>query len=323
MKNTPLISIVFLTYNNADILKRGLDTLLSQTYKNFLIHAYDDCSTDTSYQILLDYAKKDHRLVVHKRSHNMGVYANFLDAIKKMKGDYFLWACPDDVYHQTFLEKGIKKLESNSIAVGFLSSMHLIFTNGTKILDNPESYVANYADIIPKNMREKINYGVKILFRNQSLGYQSQYGCFLHGLIKTSYLKFIFPKNKNAWKIEELFPAWMICLGGVCTTKDALFTKYQDLRPLSLRNHEADLVYKQSISHTLKSIVLFLSHVLKSRESFKNKTVFVCLTLVTLYREIFFKVIIKVISKMIQFDQNHGSFLTTTYHFFKGKKHAL
>ena len=50
------ISIIMSVYNGEETLRESLDSILSQTYTNWKLIVCDDCSTDNSYEILLDYA---------------------------------------------------------------------------------------------------------------------------------------------------------------------------------------------------------------------------------------------------------------------------
>jgi glycosyltransferase involved in cell wall biosynthesis len=51
----PLVSVVFTSYNHAEYLKQALDSLVNQTYNNLELIIIDDCSTDNSQSILIQY----------------------------------------------------------------------------------------------------------------------------------------------------------------------------------------------------------------------------------------------------------------------------
>ena len=67
------VAIVLPIYNAKKSLPECLESLLSQTHKNFDIYAIDDSSTDNSIDILTKYQKKDNRIKVIKHKHNKGV----------------------------------------------------------------------------------------------------------------------------------------------------------------------------------------------------------------------------------------------------------
>ena len=60
------LAIIVPNYNNSKYLNDCLDSILSQTYKDLEIIIVDDCSTDSSLEIIQDYEKIDKRIKVIK-----------------------------------------------------------------------------------------------------------------------------------------------------------------------------------------------------------------------------------------------------------------
>lgn len=59
------------TYNAAPYLKESIDSILNQTFTEFDLYVYDDCSTDNTEKIILEY--EDSRLHYRKNSENYGI----------------------------------------------------------------------------------------------------------------------------------------------------------------------------------------------------------------------------------------------------------
>lgn len=89
----PLVSIIIPVYNSEATLRRCVDSVLNQDYRNTEVFLVDDGSQDGSLDICLEYAVKDPRVkVIHKTqsgvsdSRNMamdqarGVYLQFVDS---------------------------------------------------------------------------------------------------------------------------------------------------------------------------------------------------------------------------------------------------
>ena len=53
----PLVSVVFTSYNHKEYLKKALDSLINQSYKNIEIIIIDDKSTDGSQEVLKNYKR--------------------------------------------------------------------------------------------------------------------------------------------------------------------------------------------------------------------------------------------------------------------------
>ena len=64
------ITILVAVYNGEKYLRTCLDSLASQTLEDIQIVCIDDCSTDTSCEIISDYASKDKRFELLKLSAN-------------------------------------------------------------------------------------------------------------------------------------------------------------------------------------------------------------------------------------------------------------
>jgi glycosyltransferase involved in cell wall biosynthesis len=98
--SAPLISIVLLAYNQASLVRESIESVLQQDYENLEILLSDDCSTDTTYKIILDYAANysgPHRLLVNRNERNLGIGAHVEYAVSLTRGDYIVMAGGDDI----------------------------------------------------------------------------------------------------------------------------------------------------------------------------------------------------------------------------------
>ncbi len=96
MQNNIKFSIVVPIYNVEKYLSKCLDSLVNQTYSNIEIICVNDGSTDSSLQILEEYARKDERIKIINQE-NQGVSAARNNGIDNATGDYFLFVDPDDL----------------------------------------------------------------------------------------------------------------------------------------------------------------------------------------------------------------------------------
>lgn len=76
VESQPLVSIVTPVYNMGSFLPECIESVLTQTYKNFEYIIVNNCSTDRSLEVALSYAKQDSRVHVHTNDSNVGVIAN-------------------------------------------------------------------------------------------------------------------------------------------------------------------------------------------------------------------------------------------------------
>jgi glycosyltransferase EpsH len=93
--NTPLISVIIPVYNVAQYLRRCLDSVVNQTYRNLEIILVNDGSTDDSGSICDEYAVRDSRVIVmHKE--NRGVAHARNAGIEESHGAYIMFVDSDD-----------------------------------------------------------------------------------------------------------------------------------------------------------------------------------------------------------------------------------
>lgn len=69
----PLVSVIIPTYNKADILPSTIESVLSQSFKDFELIIVDDGSTDNTRQVVKDFVKKDNRVIyIHQENSGGG-----------------------------------------------------------------------------------------------------------------------------------------------------------------------------------------------------------------------------------------------------------
>lgn len=135
-----LVSVVIPVFNSEKFLRKSIDSVLNQTYKNIEIIAVNDGSTDNSLQILNEFSDK---IKIMSQS-NQGLASVLNTGIKKIQGKWFKWFSPDDILYHDAIETLIKKaneLPENTI---IYSNWELIDENENKLRNFTES---NYNDL--------------------------------------------------------------------------------------------------------------------------------------------------------------------------------
>lgn len=99
---------------NFDDLKRSVDNMLGQTYENVEIIICDDCSTNGSYEFLLENYGKNERVVILKNEINCGASVARNNALKHVSGKYVAIQDDDDYSDNTRIEKQVAFLEKNT-----------------------------------------------------------------------------------------------------------------------------------------------------------------------------------------------------------------
>lgn len=108
-----LITIIIPCYNVENYIAECLDSLISQSYRNFEIICVDDGSKDRTAQIIEEYIKKDSRITLYRQSNQFaGVARN--NGMKHAKGKYVLFFDGDDFCEKDTLENMVKSAERHS-----------------------------------------------------------------------------------------------------------------------------------------------------------------------------------------------------------------
>lgn len=103
MKDDPNISIIIPVYNSIMYLKKCLDSIVQQSYRNFQIVIVDDGSTDGSEKVCDKYAETDNRFkVIHQK--NAGSVNARKKGLVEAKGDYIYYMDSDDWIDTNFIE---------------------------------------------------------------------------------------------------------------------------------------------------------------------------------------------------------------------------
>lgn len=112
MNKTPLISIVVPCYNQAQYLPETLNSVLSQTYKNWECVIVDDGSPDNTQEVANQYCIKDVR-IKYVRKENGGLASARNYGIAHSNGEYILPLDSDDLIGTTYLEEAVTHFLQN------------------------------------------------------------------------------------------------------------------------------------------------------------------------------------------------------------------
>ena len=120
-----LISIIVNCFNGEEYLEICLESILNQTYENWEVIFYDNCSIDNSKSIFNKFSSKDNRFKYYKSDYNIPLYHARGEAIKHCKGEYIAFLDVDDIWINTKLSLQLPKFKNPS--VGLVAGNFLYF----------------------------------------------------------------------------------------------------------------------------------------------------------------------------------------------------
>ena len=106
--DTGLISVIVPIYNVEKYLRRCIDSIINQTYKNLEIILIDDGSTDDTYRIVQEYSTRDERIKALKRDvPEKGSLVCRNIGQRLVKGKYFIHFDSDDIIEPFCLQQRV------------------------------------------------------------------------------------------------------------------------------------------------------------------------------------------------------------------------
>lgn len=119
--NELVLSVIVPVYNTAPWLRRCLDSICAQSYRNLEILCVNDGSTDNSAEILAEYAARDARIRVFTQE-NAGLSAARNTALEHVTGEWVAGVDSDDYLAPDLFERAVSCIadEVDMVAYGML-----------------------------------------------------------------------------------------------------------------------------------------------------------------------------------------------------------
>ena len=106
---TPKIEILMATYNGETYIREQIDSIINQTYKNWVLLVRDDNSKDNTVSIIEEYEQKDSRIrLLRDKKGNLGFVRNFEELMANSLEDFIMFSDQDDYWIENRIEKYIE-----------------------------------------------------------------------------------------------------------------------------------------------------------------------------------------------------------------------
>ncbi|MDD3392064.1 MAG: glycosyltransferase family 2 protein [Bacilli bacterium] len=141
------VSIIIPIYNTASFLKKCLDSVVNQTYKNLEIILINDGSTDNSLEICQNYHQNyDNIIVIDQQNAGQGKARNV--GINNATGDYLMFVDSDDWIAQTMIE--------DMYEASLDGKIDIVVTDLIKVKDGKEQRYKNIIEFTNDNRENLI-----------------------------------------------------------------------------------------------------------------------------------------------------------------------
>lgn len=266
-----LISIIVPIYNTEKYLKRCINSIIEQSYRNIEILLIDDGSTDNSFEICNELKRKDNRIKVFRKE-NEGVSATRNLGIKYSNGKYICFIDSDDWIEKKYIQilkdsiisydlsackyqliddKNNKKVckidKSFSLNVG--ETLDILFYNGNYKISY-QGYIFN--KLFKKDIIEK--YNIKFdenIYYNEDRLFVFQY--IIHctnNIFFSNYIGYNYYQRVNSAMNQKKYTKKMY-------TEFIAFEKMITIASNSQYKHISELIKNEYVNHSLNMFIRY------------------------------------------------------------------
>jgi len=161
----PTVSVLLPVFNAEKFISDAIKSILAQTFTDFELILINDGSSDSSPSIIVEYAKKDPRIVVINNLNNLGLIETLNLGLNAAKGRYIARMDADDISAPDRFAYQVDYLEKNHDIFLIGGSFYLMDENGRLLRKKQKEY---FNDQISKKI---LKFGVihhpTVMFRNE------------------------------------------------------------------------------------------------------------------------------------------------------------
>ncbi|MFC1666047.1 glycosyltransferase, partial [Pseudomonadota bacterium] len=207
----PAVSIIVPAYNHARFLRKRLDSIFQQTFRDFEVILLDDASTDETSAILKEYQHKFDTILDINKKNSGSTFSQWTKGIKKANADLVWIAEDDDLCEQDFLEKLLPSFDDPEV--------NLVYSQSYAIDDN-DTILFSYKNYTNEISRDRWGNSYKVHSNdevNTGLGTKNT----IPNASAVLFRRFDIGKWESEWSTRELAGDWAFYLHAICDGKIA------------------------------------------------------------------------------------------------------
>ena len=261
MENRPLISVIVPVYGTEKYLRKCLDSILNQTYKEIELIIVNDASRDNSEEIIKEYMNMDERIKYVRHAKNRGLFQARISGAEEATGEYIAFVDSDDMIAVDYYRQAINRIVE--------AAADVVISNTVNVDENSQYNVNSIYCALPYTAKDIYGEEIFKIFMEQ------EGSCFLWHTIWNKIYK------KSLW--DKCMPHYSCIKKHVIMTEDMAFSTilFYYAQHVTFakcdgvfyyRHSEASTSAKKTKSQILKYIG-DLDCVFSFLENFINKTV--------------------------------------------------
>ncbi|MFH1068307.1 MAG: glycosyltransferase [Candidatus Glassbacteria bacterium] len=150
---SPLVTVLLSVYNGERFLRESVESILGQTFTDFEFLIVDDASTDSTAQILTEYASRDRRIRLVRNPANVGLTRSLNRGLALAAGKYVARQDADDVSLPERLQRQVEFFAGNPGTALLGGGLELIGERGETLGRRlpPTDHQSLIAELLIKN----------------------------------------------------------------------------------------------------------------------------------------------------------------------------
>lgn len=132
-------TVAISAYNIENYVKRAIDSVLNQTFKNYELLVIDDCSTDSTMEVIKQIVGQEAKILQTKKNSGTAAASRNI-AIENAKGEYLLFLDGDDeLYSNETLKEIDEHIKENKYDIIYLGYENVGHTENYYRISNKEN----------------------------------------------------------------------------------------------------------------------------------------------------------------------------------------
>ena len=209
-EDSPALSIGLAVRNGRNVIKRCIESILSQDFTDLELVVCDNASDDGTVEMLDDYVRADRRIKLSANQANIGANENMRRVLDASRGTFFRWISADDWLEPRCLSTCVRALENRPDAIGVTTWFTIHTPDGSTRCEEYQGEYPTSPDPVRRFQR------MLWFFHAGDGKYDPIYGIFRRdGLMRCHPLR---PSEQTDW----LLSAEMALLGPIIHVDDRL-----------------------------------------------------------------------------------------------------
>ncbi len=253
----PLVSVGILTYNRPNGLRRTLECITGQTYKNLEIVVSNNCSPESETDdVVREFMARDSRIQYYRQEMNKGPVFNFKFVLEKASGEYFMWAADDDTWEPEFVSRLAHLLDCNA-------QISVAMTGGKQFYDDGVVIERMHVQDLVRPGYNQFKLAVSAAAHNIVAWELINY--YWYGLYRAEVLRRFACNLDNSFQKDQLIICELLLSERVGYVDELLYAKHMYPKAFSERypGEEQGKSYGDRLGH-LKQSIRFGPYLLRS-----------------------------------------------------------